>query len=225
MPRKDLESRRQYAAESRQRNRIKNRDRERARVKSPWGWPCPICSRPLASGGQHFTRIHGMTAHEVRKAYGPTSDPSLTRLRSAEVQEFSGRHFWTEDEILKAVRSYTKRNGSVPTAGEWRKTAAGRPNRQTVVRKFGSWNKMLIAAGLLTWDEQDLHALRRQRMSITQVRRWKTRPPPRRKACSHGHRLTRQNTYIDGNGHRRCRTCNREKQARRRRNLGDVAQW
>ncbi len=35
-------------------------------------------------------------------------------------------------------------------------------------------------------------------------------------ACTHGHEYTPENTYITPMGHRRCRTCNRDQQNRRR---------
>lgn len=35
----------------------------------------------------------------------------------------------------------------------------------------------------------------------------KTRQGARQTHCAHGHRYTAMNTYTDGRGHRRCRTC------------------
>lgn len=119
-------------------------------------WPCPMCGKPVARfGGSHFVAAHGMTAQEVRlTTEKPTVHPVHGVQMRGEVTEYltDGTRRWTNEALIGALQSYTKRHGSPPTYRKWAKAAAGRPTAATVVKRFGSWNAGLTAAELPNRD-------------------------------------------------------------------------
>lgn len=55
--------------------------------------------------------------------------------------------YWTEELIVAACREFHDKHGRIPKAGEWRDAAFDHPTAHSVQRRFGSWNKMIAAAG------------------------------------------------------------------------------
>ena len=69
--------------------------------------------------------------------------------------------------ILDALRAYADTNGAAPSSSDWCRLGL-LPNRDTIARRFGSWNAALRAAGLsprrirADWSDEDiLDGLRR----------------------------------------------------------------
>lgn len=48
-------------------------------------------------------------------------------------------------------------------------------------------------------------------LELVSGRENKVREGARKEHCTHGHAYTRENTYIDGRGHRRCRACSKDR--------------
>lgn len=55
---------------------------------------------------------------------------------------------WSPFEIVRAARTWTRDKGRVPTAPDWAEGMSEHPAQTTVLNMFGSWNRMLAAAGL-----------------------------------------------------------------------------
>ena len=54
---------------------------------------------------------------------------------------------WTDAAILDALRRWADAHG-VPSSSDWSARSPGRPTHALVVRRFGSWEAALLAAGL-----------------------------------------------------------------------------
>lgn len=54
---------------------------------------------------------------------------------------------WTPDMILAACKGWAQQNGRPPAASDWRLVGSYHPSTKTVLRRFGSWNAMIAAAG------------------------------------------------------------------------------
>ena len=55
---------------------------------------------------------------------------------------------WSEEAILEALRAFAAVHGRSPRCCDTRDTEGLLPNAKAVVRRFGSWNAGLVAAGL-----------------------------------------------------------------------------
>lgn len=53
---------------------------------------------------------------------------------------------WSDQQIIDALRAWTRRNGRPPRWDEWMRAAADRPCTWTVEQHFGSWNAGVAAA-------------------------------------------------------------------------------
>jgi DNA invertase Pin-like site-specific DNA recombinase len=57
--------------------------------------------------------------------------------------------FWTDQEILHAIKSWTKQNGRPPTHKEWIRAGRNRPCALSVTKHFGTFHAGLAAAEVL----------------------------------------------------------------------------
>ena len=71
-------------------------------------------------------------------------------LRAAGLRSAQEKNRWTQAATLEAVRADAARRGRSPRADDWPRSTAGHPSAAIAGRLFGSWNKMLAAAGLPT---------------------------------------------------------------------------
>jgi hypothetical protein len=71
-------------------------------------------------------------------------------LRAAGLRSPQEKGRWTEAATLRAARKDAARRGRPPRAHEWPRSTANHPSAAIAGRLFGSWNKMLSAAGLAT---------------------------------------------------------------------------
>jgi hypothetical protein len=56
------------------------------------------------------------------------------------------RRFWTEGQILEAMRRWRADHGRLPTSVEWSRSGADHPHATTVRQRFGSWARAASAA-------------------------------------------------------------------------------
>ncbi len=71
-------------------------------------------------------------------------------------RRYSGRGpIWTEDRIIAAIREWEAEHGQPPTNREWWFAGEDRPGRVTVMKRFGSWNKAIMAAGFVPRRQGD----------------------------------------------------------------------
>lgn len=54
---------------------------------------------------------------------------------------------WTQQAILTAVHVWEKKHGDPPRANQWSAATPEHPASSTALRMFGSWNRMIAAAG------------------------------------------------------------------------------
>jgi hypothetical protein len=54
---------------------------------------------------------------------------------------------WTPELILYAIELWHRQHLRIPTTDEWDRADANHPSRVTVIRRFGSWNAAMRAAG------------------------------------------------------------------------------
>jgi hypothetical protein len=55
---------------------------------------------------------------------------------------------WTPRAIIDAAHEWTQTYGRAPTRSDWGRAQPGYPTHSTVYNVFGSWSRMLAAAGL-----------------------------------------------------------------------------
>lgn len=54
---------------------------------------------------------------------------------------------WTAEQITAAIFEWKYARGSLPSYSDWAKRGEGRPTSSQVVRRFGSFNAGIVAAG------------------------------------------------------------------------------
>lgn len=57
---------------------------------------------------------------------------------------------WTDQQILAAIRLWTRLHGRKPAQSDWKESTRTHPHWMTVVQHFGSWTAGLHEAGVLT---------------------------------------------------------------------------
>ena len=55
---------------------------------------------------------------------------------------------WTRETIVYAIDLWHRRHLRAPTVSDWAKAGPDHPSYPTVMRRFGSWNAGIRAAGL-----------------------------------------------------------------------------
>lgn len=104
-----------------------------------------------------FARRHGRPpSSEQWRRKGPEKNPtaavvrrhfgSFTAALAAAGYEPHWRRF-EEGEALRALRAYVEENAATPTVREWEKLGR-RPSAGGLIKRFGSWNAALNAAGI-----------------------------------------------------------------------------
>jgi hypothetical protein len=148
--------------------------------------------RLFNSVGIHLKK-HGITVRDYRLRYpeAPTSSENVKGHSLDSLLDqgpLSGKHFWTPDSIIRALRNDAKRRARAPTFTEWKQPSKGLPSMQVLQDHFGSFNGALQAAGLTT-------------------RRRGKQLGARMSHCRRGHEFTPENTVLRVDGGRQCRTC------------------
>jgi hypothetical protein len=54
---------------------------------------------------------------------------------------------WTPELIVYAIELWHRQHLRLPTTDEWDRAGVNHPSRVTVIRRFGSWNAGMAAAG------------------------------------------------------------------------------
>lgn len=54
---------------------------------------------------------------------------------------------WTRESIIYAIELWHRKHLRIPTTDEWDAAGPDHPSRVTVIRRFGSWNAAMEAAG------------------------------------------------------------------------------
>lgn len=54
---------------------------------------------------------------------------------------------WTPESVIEALQRWADAHGEPPKAEDWTKKIDGYPTQSTVINKFGSWSKAILAAG------------------------------------------------------------------------------
>lgn len=54
---------------------------------------------------------------------------------------------WTREAIVYAIELWHRKHLRIPTTDEWDAAGPDHPSRVTVIRRFGSWNAAMAAAG------------------------------------------------------------------------------
>lgn len=55
---------------------------------------------------------------------------------------------WTQERVIEAVQRWATEHGTPPSADEWTCSGPYWPSKNTLLGKFGSWNAIIVAAGL-----------------------------------------------------------------------------
>jgi hypothetical protein len=95
-----------------------------------------------------FTRNRG---RGLADAMQHAEDLALDRaLRAARLKPAnpSAVRIWRDEEIIRAIRIWTARNGHPPLGVEWRRGTPRRPCKTTMHNHFGTWAAALSAAGI-----------------------------------------------------------------------------
>jgi hypothetical protein len=99
---------------------------------------------PRATDWFHASIDHpcATTVHRQFKTWNRALKRAGLEPRGPEVRP------WSDDEVLRALRRWTKRHGRPPKRDEWMRSGARRPCKTTVSLHFGNWRSALAAAGL-----------------------------------------------------------------------------
>jgi hypothetical protein len=54
---------------------------------------------------------------------------------------------WTSELIVYAIELWHRQHLRTPTTDEWDRAGPNHPSRVSVIRRFGSWNAAMAAAG------------------------------------------------------------------------------
>jgi DNA invertase Pin-like site-specific DNA recombinase len=57
--------------------------------------------------------------------------------------------YWTDTEILAALKTWTQRHGTAPKATDWTSAEPGRPCARSVTQRYGTFNAGVTAANLI----------------------------------------------------------------------------
>jgi hypothetical protein len=87
-----------------------------------------------------------------------------TRAKMSAAQSVAGIE-WTPDLILAAIREWTYKHDTPPTAKTWRRAAMNHPAHTTVQRRFGSWNAAIAAAGYEPMTRGQRRSLHREQVA------------------------------------------------------------
>jgi len=82
----------------------------------------------------------------VRRRFG-TWERALRRAGLKANARRQGR-YWTDSEIIAALRAWAKRNGRAPKARDWTRAQPTHPCGRSVAQHYGSFQAALTAAGL-----------------------------------------------------------------------------
>jgi len=58
------------------------------------------------------------------------------------------KFLWTTEMMIYAIDLWHRQHLRAPTVDDWIRAGENHPNRTTIQRRFGSWNRSLSAAGL-----------------------------------------------------------------------------
>jgi hypothetical protein len=113
---------------------------------------CPVCGQRFHRLVGHLSARHGMTLAEFHAAFPevPTVSLHISLIARDLARDREWQREWAREEVLRALQHDARRRGYAPGADDWTRATKQRPQRSTVIRLFGSWNKALIAAGLPT---------------------------------------------------------------------------
>jgi len=82
---------------------------------------------------------------------------------------------WTDEKIIEALRADADRRGRTPGRNDFDVHREGRPSAMTVIRRFGTWNAAVQAAGLPTRSQGmrlkvDVAAIERRKKKARRLR-------------------------------------------------------
>jgi DNA invertase Pin-like site-specific DNA recombinase len=114
-----------------------------------------------------------ITAHDrPESGTSELADPTEMRFNRREWMRWSPmarriqrmRTKWTDQEILGALQAWSDTHGHAPRAKDWSPGKSGRPSDTTVRRRFNTWRRALIRAGLqpttaqtrYRWDDAEI---------------------------------------------------------------------
>jgi transposase-like protein len=80
-----------------------------------------------------IARRYGVSHHPIRRLLARRGIP--------------GRHRWTEEQAIEALRAYARETGTQPSLGRWRRDRR-LPAAGVMSDMFGSWANAMAAAGL-----------------------------------------------------------------------------
>ena len=111
------------------------------------------------TGGRVFTRNDGSTIRPARWVWtqtrGPVSRRAMVFPTCGESRcvtldhldhDVDPRHAYSDEALIGAGQVATMRRGRPPSL-KWWEANIKRPNRKTIIRRFGSWARFLAAIG------------------------------------------------------------------------------
>jgi transposase-like protein len=84
-----------------------------------------------------------LSLRQIARRYGVSHHPIRRVLAERGLR---GRHRWTEEEALEALRAYERETGRQPAHDRWKRERR-RPVGRVYVELFGSWGNAMVAAG------------------------------------------------------------------------------
>jgi hypothetical protein len=118
----------------------------------PQWTPAEITERLLTWTGEHG-RVPTVKDWTLAKHHTPSANLVQRRFGSWNAAiDAAGLtpnlpHGWTRDRVIRAMWDWEKAHGRQPSARQWKTRGDGRPQYDTVVRLFGSWNAAVAKAG------------------------------------------------------------------------------